>query len=285
MTKAQADAVVVVAWTVVFMFAGWRLGVFGGAGRQRRRAEGFAARAGLPAEAVDATLIHRVARRQRFVLAGVALGLIAGTVVPGDLALLYVGLALGAVVDQLTTPPPPPDTPRVAHATSTRLADYVPGWLFAVVTVLALTGPTLAVLHQAAPRKVQNIVFDPMSGTTAAVLALTALAGLVVSAGLARLVVRRRQAVGTSTELAADDALRAQAVRDALHLTAAISLAVAFVLSLALAEPDVDGPLRRVAGYTPIVLLLGVFAVGILHEVSGGPRWWRTRLPAEPAPA
>jgi hypothetical protein len=124
-----------------------------------------------------------------------------------------------------------------------------------------------------------------MSGATATVLALTALAGLVVSAGLARLVVRRRQAVGTPAELAADDALRAQAVRDALHLTAAISLAVAFVLSLALAEPDVDGPLRRVAGYTPLVLLLAVFLVGSLHELSGGPRWWRKRLPAEAAPA
>jgi hypothetical protein len=285
MTPAQADAVIVAIWTGLVLFFGWRLGVFGGARRQRRRAEAFAARAGLPAEAVDRTLVHRVARRQRFVLAGVALGLIAGTVLPGDLALLYVGLALGAVADQLTTPPPPPGTPRVAHATSTRLADYVPGWLFAVVTVLALTGPALAVLHQVAPRKVQNVVFDPMSGTTATVLALTALAGLVVSVGLARLVVRRRQAVGTPAELAADDALRAQAVRDALHLTAAISLAVAFVLSLALAEPDVDGPLRRVAGYTPIVLLFGIFVVGSLHELSGGPRWWRTRLPAEPAPA
>lgn len=280
MTQAQAAAVTVAGWTVLLLFFGWRLGVFGGAGLQRRRADAFAERVGLPAEAVDATLIHRVARRQRFVLAGVALGLIAGTVLPGDLTLLYVGLALGAVLDQLTAPPPPPDTPRVAHATSTRLADYVPGWLFAVVTVLALTGPTLAVLHQTAPRKVQDIAFDPMAGTTATVLALTALAGLVVSAGLARLVVRRRQAVGTPAELAADDALRAQAVRDALHLTAAISLAVAFVLSLALAEPDVDGPLRRVAGYTPLVLLLGVILVGVLHELSGGPRWWRTRLPA-----
>jgi hypothetical protein len=78
-----------------------------------------------------------------------------------------------------------------------------------------------------------------------------------------------------------DDALRAQAVRDALHLTAAISVVVAFVLSLALAEPDVvDGPLRRIAGWTPIVLLIGLAVVGTVHEATGGPQHWRRRLPA-----
>ena len=285
MSPAQADLVTAAFWTALLLFFGWRLGAFGGAGRQRQRARAFAERVGLTTEAVDATLVRRVIRRQRFVLAGVALGLVAGTVLPGDLALLYIGLGLGAVADQLTSPPPPPGTPRVAHATSIRLADYVPGWLFAVVTVAALIGPVLAVLHEVAPRKAQDVAFDPMSGTTAAGLALTALAGLVVSAVLARLVVRRRQAVGSPTELAADDALRAQAVRDTLHLTAAISVAVAFVLSLALAEPDVDGPLRRVAGLTPVVLLFGIFVIGSLHELSGGPRWWRRRLRAEPAPA
>lgn len=285
MSPAEARLVTVAIWAVLLVFFGWRLGAFGGARRQRRRAQAFAERAGLPAEAVDATLIHRVIRRQRFVLAGVVLGLAAAPYVPGDLALLYVGLALGAVADQLTTPPPPPGTPRVAHATSTRLADYVPGWLFAVVTAAALTGPVLAVLFQIAPRKEQAVAFVPTSGVAATGLGLTSLAGLAVSVGLARLVVRRRQAVGSPAELAADDALRSQAVRDALHLTAAISLAVAFVLSLALAEPDVDGPLRRVAGLTPLVLLFGIFVVGTVHELSGGPRWWRKRLPAEPAPA
>ena len=281
MTQAQAELVTVAMWTALVLFFGWRLGAYGGAVRERRRAEAFATRTGLPPEAVDATLVHRVIRRQRFVLAGVALGLIAGTVLPGDLALLYVGLALGAVTDRLTAPAPPPGTPRVAHATSTRLADYVPGWLYAAATAAAVLGPVLAVLHAVAPRKVQDIAFDPLSGTAATGLALVALTGLVVSAGLARLVVRRRQAAGTPAELAADDALRAQAVRDALHLTAAISVAVAFVLSLALAEPDVDGPLRRVAGWTPIVLLAGMLMVAAVHEVTGGPTHWRRRLPVE----
>lgn len=285
MTKTQADLVNVAMWTALVLFFGWRLGAFGGADRQRRRAQAFADRSGLAPEAVGATLVRRVTRRQRFVLAGVALGLVAGTVLPGDLALLYVGLGLGAVADQLTTPPLPPGTPRVAHATGTQPSDYVPGWLFGVVTAAALVDPVLALLYAVAPRKVQNIGFEPLSAPTAAGLALTGLAGLAVSIGLARLVVSRRQAAGSPAELAADDALRAQAVRDALHLTAAISVAVAFVLSLALAEPDVDGPLRRVAGLTPLVLLFAIFVVGSLHELSGGPRWWRRRLPAEPAPA
>jgi hypothetical protein len=285
MSPAEARLVTVAVWAFLLLFFGWRLGAFGGPERECQRARAFADRAGLPAEAVDAALVRRVVRRQRFVLAGVALGLVAPAVVPGDLALLYVGLALGAVADQLTTPAPPSGTPRVAHATSIRLGDYVPSWLFAVVTAAALTGPVLAVLHELAPRKAQNIAFDRLSGTAATGLTLAALGGLAVSVGLARLVVRRRQAVGSPTELAVDDALRAQAVRDALHLTAAISLAVAFVLALALAEPDVDGPLRRVAGLTPVVLLFGIFAVGTVHELTGGPRHWRRRLRAEPSPA
>lgn len=286
MTPDQARLVTVAFWAVVLLYFGWQLGAFGGAGREWRRARAFAERAGLPAEAVDAVLVRRVVRRQRFVLAGVALGLAAPAVLPGEFALLYVGLALGAVADQLTTPRPPAGTPRVAHATSTRLGDYVPSWLFAAATAAALTTPVLAVLHELAPRKAQNIVFDRMSGAAATGLVLTALAGLAVSVLLARLVVRRRQTVGSLTELAVDDALRAQAVRDALHLTAATSVVVAFVLSLALAEPDVvDGPLRRVAGWTPIVILIGLAVVGTVHEATGGPTHWRRRLPAEPTPA
>lgn len=286
MTPDLARLVTIAFWAVVLLFFGWRLGTFGGAGREWHRARAFADRAGLPAEAVDATLVHRVVRRQRFVLAGVALGLVAPAVLPGDIALLYVGLALGAVADQLTTPALPAGTPRVAHATSSRLTDYVPGWLVATATAAALTTPVLAVLHELAPRKAQNIAFDRMSGATAVGLVLTALAGLAVSVLLARLVVRRRQTVGSPTELAVDDALRAQAVRDALHLTAAITFVVAFVLALALAEPDVaDGPVRRVAGWTPIVILAGLAVVGTVHEATGGPTHWRRLLPTEPTPA
>lgn len=284
MTPDHARLVNVAFWAVLLLFFGWRLGAFGGAGREWRRARAFADRAGLPADAVDAALVRRVVRRQRFVLAGVALGAAAQAVIPGDLALLYVGLALGAFADQLATPPPPPGTPRVAHATSSRLGDYVPSWLFAAVTAAALTTPVLAVLHELAPRKAQDIVFDRMSGAAATGLVLTAFAGLAVSVLLARLVVRRRQAVGSPTELAVDDAFRAQAVRDALHLTAAISVVVAYVLALALAEPDVvDGPLRRIAGWTPIVMLVGLAVVGTVHVATGGPTHWRTRLRHEAA--
>lgn len=281
MTATEAHLISVAIWIALLLFFGWRLGAFGGAERGQRTARAFAYRTGLPVAAVDAALVRRVVRRQRFVLAGVAVGVAAPPAIPGNLALLYVGLAVGAVVDQLSTPPPPPGTPRVAHATSTRLNDYVPGWLFAVVTAVAVVAPVLALLHQTAPRKAQNLVFQRLSGTAATGLVLTALTGLIVSVALARLVVRRRQAVGSPTELAVDDALRAQAVRDTLHLTAAISVVVAYVLALALAEPDVDGPLRRVAGLTPIVLLLAIIVVGAVHELTGAPRYWQRRLPAE----
>jgi hypothetical protein len=72
-----------------------------------------------------------------------------------------------------------------------------------------------------------------------------------------------------------DDAFRAQAVRDALHLTAALSVIVVFGLSAALQDDDVTGPARQVGGWAPLVLLVAVAAVGTVQELTGGPRHWR----------
>lgn len=73
MSEAAGTWVTVGIWTGALLLAGARLGALGGARLEHRRAVRFAARCGLPGE-VGADLVRRVARRQRFVLAGLALG-------------------------------------------------------------------------------------------------------------------------------------------------------------------------------------------------------------------
>ena len=248
-------------------------------GRERRAAS-FARRAGLPE--VTPELVRRVGRRRRFVVTGTVLGLIATGPLDLFLVPVYAGLALGAVADAVTRPGPPPGTPRVAHAASTRLGDYVPPWLLGAAFGPAVSLPLLALLWLLAPHDPEMPMagIPTLSGAEVGWLLAGTAAGVAASALLARVVVRRPQPAGSPAELAVDDALRAQAVRDVLHLTAVVSFAAGWVLSAALAEPDVTGVTRRVGGYFPVVFFLGIIAVGFVHEAAGGPRHWRRRLVA-----
>lgn len=280
MTELAAKLVSLAVCAVLLLLAAWWTGTLAGADRQRRAAERFARRSGLPAAAVPG-LVRRVVRRQRWTLAGIGAGLLAATWLEHLwFAGFYLGLAVGAVADRLTQPGARPDAPRVAHATGTRVTDYVPGWLLAAVGAAAAVAPMLAVLWAVAPRTERGLG-DPEieAGTVLALVAVTLLA-LAVSLWLARVVVHRRTAAGTPLELATDDALRAQAVRDTLHLSAAVSVITLFALSLALTEQDVDGALRRVGGWLPVVTLALLLVVGTVHEWSG-PRHWRRRLHPE----
>jgi hypothetical protein len=264
------------------LLIGWLRGTLGGRGLQRRAAERFGRRAGLPVgDPPDRGLVRRVVRRQRFVLGGAAAGIVAGSSMDALwLGGLYCGLAVGAVADRLTQPAAAPGTPRVAHATSIRVTDYVPSWLLAAVAAAAAAVPTLAVLWVIAPRTERNLGNPELRGGVVLGLVLLALAALVASLWLARLIVGRRATAGSPTELAVDDALRAQAVRDALHLSAATSVLCVFTLSYSLAEQDVDGALRRVGGWLPLGVLVALAVVGTVHEVRG-PRHWRARLHPE----
>jgi hypothetical protein len=277
---AAAEPVVLAVELGVLLLVGRWLGALGGARRVRRAAGRFARRAGLPAGSEPA-LAGRVVRRRRFVLAGIAVGLLAaGAVDQLWFAALYAGLAAGAVADRLTQPAMPPGTPRVAHATNTRVTDYVPRWLLGAVAVAAAAVPTLAVLWLVAPRTERNLGDPELSGGLVLALVLLTLAALLASRWLARVIVERRVAAGSAADLAIDDALRAQAVRDALHLSAATSVLAAYAVSAGLVEQDVDGVLRRVGGWFPLVLLAALAVVGTAHEVRG-PRHWRSRLHPE----
>jgi hypothetical protein len=281
MQETEARVVSTAVLLALLLAAGWWLGAFGG-WRTRRRATAVATRVGLPEVAHDHGFVRRVGRRQRIVLAGVALGLLASALTGGSIALVWVGLAVGALADQLATPPAPAGTPRVAHQTGTGVTDYVPAWLVRVAVAAAACAPLLALVWSLAPRGPAPPQSTDTSGAQVVWLVAVAAAGLVASLLLARFLVGRRQRAASAADLAADDAFRAQAVRDALHLTAATSLAVAFALAQALQDGDVTGAARHVGGYAPLVLLGAVTVVGSLHELTGGPRHWR-RLHPVPA--
>lgn len=270
-------------WAVLaalLAFFSWRLGALGTGSEERRHAAAVARRFGLPADAVDRAFVRRVARRQRFVQTGVLLGLVVFMYVHAWFVPLYAGLALGAVADQLATPRLPAGAPRVAHATDARVRAYVPEWLLVAATAAAACAPVIALAWAVAPRP-EIPSPQPPSTTGTVVLALLSLGGLAASLGLARFVVRRPQAAGSPAELAVDDAFRAQAVRDALHVTAVVSLTTTWVLAAKATE--VEGPLQHVAGTLPGVLLLGLVALGPVHEFAAGPRHWRRSLGRETA--
>lgn len=271
--------VVVLIPVLVFLAFSWRLGALGGVRVQHRHAVAVARRWGLPADSVDQAFVRRITRRQRFVQTGVLLGLAVVTFTSNSWYLpLYAGLALGAVADQLAAPPLPPDTPRVAHATEPRLTDYVPAWILGAALLAAVCAPVLAVLWAVRP----HVPFPhSLSATGTAALAVGSVGGLGVSLALARFVVRRPQAAGSTAELALADGLRAQAVRDALHVTAVVSLVCTAVLGLKIEE--IDGTMRHVGGYATTVMIVGVLLVICVHELTGGPRHWRGRLERVPA--
>jgi hypothetical protein len=259
--------------------ASWALGAFGGRAL-RRKAAAFGTRVGLPEAGRDPVFVARVGRRQRIVLAGVALGVLAAALTGGSVVLIWAGLAVGALADQLAAPVAPPGAPRVAHPTDTRLTDYVPAWLLWAVAAAAGCAPLLALLWSVAPRR----PVPPASADTSALevggLVAVAAVGWAGSLLLARFLVGRPQRAASASDLVTDDAFRAQAVRDALQLTAALSYAAAFGLATALQDDDVTGLARDVGGWTPVVLLVAVAVVGTVHELTGGPRHWRRLHPA-----
>jgi hypothetical protein len=274
MGETEARVVTALVLLALLAAAGWAVGAFGGPAL-RRRAAAFSTRVGLPDSGRDPAFVARVGRRQRIVLAGVALGVLAAVLTGGSVALIWVGLAVGALADQLATPAAADGAPRVGHANDTGVTDYVPAWLLAAVAAAAGCAPLLALVWSAAPRH----TVPPASANTSAVevagLVAIAATGWAGSLLLARFLVRRRQRAASAADLATDDAFRAQAGRDALHLTAALSVAATFGLAIALQDDDVTGPARQLGGWAPLVLLVAVAVVGTVHELSGGPRHWR----------
>lgn len=269
----------------LLLLASRRRGAIGGRVAQQAATRRFAGRVGLPVtDPPDPHLVRRVVRRYRYAMAGAAAGLLAPGLLPladaldtyGWPAALLLGLAGGAVLAQVTEPRPAPDAVRVAHAVAPVLTDYVPRWAVGLILagVAAVAGLTAVALAAPMPASTPGGPGLDAPG----VLGVGAGAVLLSAAALwaARTVVRRRRSVTSAAELAVDDALRGQAVRDCLGLSAATSLGALLVLGLYV---DNSAGLSRVLhGWSSIVGLVVAVVALTAHEATGGPRRWRSRL-------
>ncbi|HEY6744856.1 MAG TPA: hypothetical protein VI357_03975 [Mycobacteriales bacterium] len=259
-----------------------------GAGGRRAAVARFARRSGLPPSSVDDEAERRVVRRDRVALAGVILALPAGQhlldqgLVFSSIAVGYVGLALAALVGHLTSRPAP-DGPRVAHATSRGVAAYVPPWLVGTAVAGAAMTVALLVAWALTPR-VDAPIFPTDAGAVPTVLLGAAVVGaLAVSLWAARVVAGGRQVAGTAEQLAVDDALRAQTVRDCLHLTAATTIVALGTVDTWFGWAD-DPFLQEWSRRVELLPLLLLAALALAVRTSGARRWWRDRL-HEPVPA
>jgi hypothetical protein len=259
-----------------------------GAGGRRAAVERFARRSGLPPSSVDDAAAGRVVRRDRIALAGVVLVLPAGQylldqgLVFSAIAVGYVGLAVAALVGHLTSRAAP-DGPRVAHATSRTVTAYVPPWLLGFAVAGAAMTLALLVAWALTPRI--DAPIEPAGGGAGptAALAVAVAGALAVSLWAARVVAGGRQVADSPEHLAVDDALRAQTVRDCLHLTAATTLVALGTVDTWFGWAD-DPLLQQWSQRTELVPSLLIAAVVLAVWTSGARRWWHDRL-HEPAAA
>jgi hypothetical protein len=253
-----------------------------GSGGRRAAVERFARRAGLPPGSVDDDAARRVVRRDRFALAGVVLALPAGQylldqgLVFSAVAAGYVGLAVAALAGHLTERAGPPG-PRVAHATSRTVTAYVPPWLLGVAVAGVAATVALLIAWALTPRVDAPISPTDGSGVPTFLLGAAVVLALVVSLWAARVVAGGRQVADSAEHLAVDDALRAQTVRDCLHLTAATTIVVLGTVDAWFewaADPFLQDLSQRVA-WVPLLLLA---AVVLAVWTSGARQRWRDRL-------
>lgn len=273
--------VFVIAATVVVFWSRADIG----AGGRRAAVERFARRAGLPPATVDDAAAQRVVRRDRIALAGVVLALPPGQylldqgLVFASIAAGYVGLAVAALIGHVTARTTPPG-PRVAHATSRTVTAYVPPWLLGVAVAGAAMTVSLLVAWALTPR-----VDAPVSPTDATavptfLLGAAVVGALVVSLWAARVVAGGRQVAGSPEHLAVDDALRAQTVRDCLHLTAATTIVALGTVDAWFGWAD-DPFLQEWSRRVELLPFLLLAAVVLAVWTSGARHRWRDRLHAE----
>lgn len=100
----------------------------------------------------------------------------------------------------------------------------------------------------------------------------------MVSLWAARVVAGGRQVADSPEHLAVDDALRAQTVRDCLHLTAATTVVALGTVDTWFGWAD-DPLLQQWSQRAELVPSLLIVAVVLAVWTSGARRWWRDRLP------
>jgi hypothetical protein len=141
-----------------------------------------------------------------------------------------VGYLLGAVAAELTRRRPHPRQLRAAALAPRRLADYLPAWMLWAERAVAVA--VLALVPLGSPGE----PWAHSRGITTAVAAIAVVALVEVTL---RVMVRRRQPVATTGELAIDDALRSTSI----HRAAGAGLAaLLFLLPSQLGNLTLGGP-------------------------------------------
>lgn len=223
-------------------------------------------------EGHEATLAARAARRTRATAIGAAIGtavvvlaLVTGVIPASDpdsdvsdiwllLGGWFVGLAVGAMVNALTDKPTVVIGERFARASAVDLRDYlapidrVGARTSVAVGVLALGGASLLVAS--------GFIRPIAALTVSAIVVGLGVASLVLFEIASRRILERPQPAGSPTELAWDDAMRAQHVRD--MATAPISLGLWGALVVLLTLLDQYIPMTGAGG-----LLFGLLMVAV----------------------
>ncbi|MGJ7439452.1 hypothetical protein [Aquipuribacter sp. MA13-6] len=248
-------------------------------------------------------VVRRLQERTTAATSGLLLGLwVAAVVVPPDpapgeelvvpdaiplaMGAGFVGMALAAAAYALLAVrrAPDSDAPRVARTREVRLGDYVNGlerWS-TVVACLVPTAVGLVLAVLLADPAVAGV--DPLR---IGLLALVPPALLVLSLAAGGVVLNARRTVSSPEELAWDDALRSQALRDIVSMPMYAGLVATLGLGLEVARAVPDE--RIAVGLTGlwVMLALGVLLVLLVVMLASRPaRHFRLRLwPVPPAVA
>ena len=246
-----------------------------------RELDKYARRLGVavPDDSAD-RIIGRLIRRERALLAGgltgIVIAVVAALLLPAGFDAAYVpvllfaglgvGSAVGAALASSTSALRPLVGPRVARPATPVYADYVPPlerWSGRLLPALALFAVFAAWLaFSVGALGDARLTTSYIWASAGAWLAYAAAAGLMISVLLSRRILDRGQPSASVTELAWNDGLRSQALRD-LH---AVPLSLGFV-SLLSTFFDI-GSLSDYAGGGATAALVGLGLLAVL--LAGG---------------
>lgn len=242
-----------------------------------RELDKYARRLGVavPGDGAD-RIVARLIRRERALmtggLTGIALAVLIAGLLPGGFdagyvpVLIFAGLGVGsaggAALGSATSALRPLTGQRIARPTTPLFADYVPPlerWSGRILPGLAL-GAVLAawIAFRIGVLGEARLSTAYIWGSAGAWLAYAAVAGLLVSLLLSRRILDRGQPSASATELAWNDGLRAQALRD----LQAVPISLGFV-SLLSTFFDI-GSLSDYAGGGATAALVGLCLLAVL---------------------
>ena len=242
-----------------------------------------------------ATVVRRLRERTSAATVGLLLGFwLAAAVVPPDappgeefvvgvafpltVGAGFVGMALAVAAYALVAARrgPASDAPRVARTREVRLGDYVNGlerWATAVVCLVPAAAGLVMVVLLADP---DAAGVDPLR---IGLLALLPPALLVLSSGAGGAVLNARRTVSSPEELAWDDALRSQSLRDIVNAPLFAGVTATLWLGIEAARAIPDQQLAAGAAALWVLAVLGNLLVLLVVVLASRPaRHFRRRL-------